>query len=510
MRFTHRLALFPLLLLALAPAAGQPPKERLFLEKLNVNPPHIATAKKPFQKASAVQNSRVSERSNCQNGIFETASKSVKYDYDIVYVRARRAGDKVHKRFYTDIATPVTLEPGADLMLLHPDGSEELLVAGGDGAVTDPVVSFDGEWVFYTLIHTLKGAGAWQAPLKGADLYKIHVKSRRIVRLTHQEWTPNLGAADWSKDFRTPAKDKTHLSYGVLNFGAYPLPGGKLVFTSNRNAFRPPRGYPRVALQMFVMDDDGKNVEQIGHLNLAGALHPVVLRDGRIIFSSLESQGIRGDILWGIWTIHPDGTNWGPLVSAFDPGGAPNAFHFQSQLSDGSIIVEGYYNLNNSGFGTYIKLPEKAAYPAFGPAHMQDPRNRPWRMGRHDNGRGIYYRMPFMPVGSEMLTPFARMDDGPAGYSVPGDKTSPRVGKFTHPSGAPTTTCSPSGRPARPTTSTRTSRRSTAASTSSRMGSLSMSRGRCCSSRTTRTTTSSGHAPWSRTSASTVSTSRSA
>jgi hypothetical protein len=407
MRFTHRLALFPLLLLALAPAAGQPPKERLFLKKLNVNPPHIAT------------------------------DKSVKYDYDIVYVRARRAGDKVHKRFYTDIATPVTLEPGADLMLLHPDGSEELLVVGGDGAVTDPVVSFDGEWVFYTLIHTMKEAGAWQPPRQGADIYKMHVKSRRIVRLTHQEWTPNLGAADWSKDFRTPAKDRTHLGYGVLNFGAYPLPGGKLVFTSNRSAFRPPRGYPRVALQMFVMDDDGKNVEQIGHLNLAGALHPVVLRDGRIIFSSLESQGIRGDILWGIWTIHPDGTNWGPLVSAFDPGGAPNAFHFQSQLSDGSIIVEGYYNLNNSGFGTYIKLPEKAAYPAFGPAHMQDPRNRPWRMGRHDNGRGIYYRMPFMPVGSEMLTPFARMDDGPAGYSVPGDKTSPRVGKFTHPSGAP-------------------------------------------------------------------------
>jgi hypothetical protein len=26
----------------------------------------------------------------------------VRYDYDIVYVRAKRAGDKVHKRYYTD------------------------------------------------------------------------------------------------------------------------------------------------------------------------------------------------------------------------------------------------------------------------------------------------------------------------------------------------------------------------------------------------------------------------
>jgi hypothetical protein len=408
MRSRLLLPLLTALACLLCPAAAQKSAdEQLFAGKLKVTPPHIST------------------------------DKSIRYDYDIVYVRAQRAGDRVHKRYYTDIATPVTLEPGADLMLLHPDGKEELLVAGGAGAVTDPVVSFDGQWVYYTLIHSLKGAGAWQPPLQGADIYKIHVPSRKVVRLTHQQFTPNTGAADWSSNCRTPEGGKTHLSYGVLNFGAFPLPGGRIVFTSNRNAFRPPRGYPRVTLQLFVMDSDGGNVEQIGHLNLAGALHPVVLRDGRILFSSLESQGIRGDILWGIWSIHPDGTNWGPLVSAFDPGGAPNAFHFQTQLSDGAIVVEGYYNLNNSGFGTYIRLPEKQPYPAFGPAQMRDPRNRPWRFGRFDNGKGKWYRMPFMPVGSEVLTPFARIDDGPADLSDLKDRSSPRVGKFTHPSGAP-------------------------------------------------------------------------
>jgi hypothetical protein len=383
------------------------PREKLYLDPLNVNPPPIAT------------------------------DPSVRYDYDIVYVRARRTGDKVHKRFYTDIATPVTLEPGADLMLLHPNGTEEVLVEGGEGAVTDPMVSFDGRSVYYTYIYSLKGAGADQPPPLGADLFKIHVRARKVTRLTNQQFTPNTGAADWSSDCRKPEEGKTYLSYGVLNFGTCPVPGGKIIFTSNRNAFRPPRGYPRVALQLFVMDEDGGNVEQIGHLNIAGALHPVMMRDGRIMFSSLESQGIRGEILWGIWTIHPDGTNWGPLVSAFDPGGAPNAFHFQTQLSDGSLVIEGYYNQNNSGFGTYVKLPAERPYPAFGPAHMTDPRNRPWRFGRFDNGKGVWYRMPFMPVGSEALTPFARIDDGPADYSVRGDKNSPRIGKFTHPSGAP-------------------------------------------------------------------------
>ena len=59
-------------------------------------------------------------------------------------------------------------------------------------------------------------------------------------------------------------------------------------------------------------------IECIGHLNLGMALHPVILKDGRIIFSSLESQGLRSHHLWGVWSIHPDGTRWGPIVSAFE------------------------------------------------------------------------------------------------------------------------------------------------------------------------------------------------
>src|SRR6187402_34697 len=105
-----------------APLSGQT-KEPLFTATLDVTPKPIAE------------------------------DKSVTYDYDIVYVRAGRAGDEVHKRYYTDFSQPVTMEPGADLMLLHPDGKEELLVAGGDGSITDPVVSFDGEWVYYSHLH---------------------------------------------------------------------------------------------------------------------------------------------------------------------------------------------------------------------------------------------------------------------------------------------------------------------------------------------------------------------
>src|ERR1019366_4522096 len=120
-----------------------------------------------------------------------------------------------------------------------------------------------------------------------------------------------------------PEKGKTWLNYGVLNMGPCPLPGGRLIFTSNRNAFKPPK-HPSPTLQLFVMDDDGKNVQMIGHFNLGMALHPVILKDGRVIFSSLESQGLRSSILWGLWIINPDGTNWNPVLSALLPGeGAP-------------------------------------------------------------------------------------------------------------------------------------------------------------------------------------------
>jgi len=386
-------------------------KEKLFLEPININVPPIAS------------------------------DPGVKLDYDIVYVRAKRAGDEIHKRFYTDFSQPVTMEPGADLMLLHPDGSEELLVEGGKGSVTDPMVSFDGQWVYYSHLYNLEKRNQWSPPAEGSDLYKIHVKSRKIVRLTNQVFTPNTGAANGS--------EKRQVPYGVFNMGPCPLPGGRIAFTSNRDGFRPSNGYPVVALQLFVMDDRDEsvgvdeaypaNIHKIGHLNIAGALHPVILADGRIMFSSLESQGIRSNISWGIWTMNPDGTDWGPLVSAFDPGGASNGFHFQTQLSDRSIIVEEYYNQNNSGFGAFIQLPASIpdGYPAFGPGYANDPRNGGWRFGRHDNGKGKWYRMPFMPTNSISFTPFALNQEGEADPSILGDRKSPRVGKFTHPSGAP-------------------------------------------------------------------------
>lgn len=367
------------------------------------------------------------------------SDRDVKFDYDIVYVRSPRKGDQQNS-LWPEISHPALMDADADLILLHPDGSEEILVKGGkDGAVTDPMVSLDGTWVFYSHVRGLAGTSQHgRFPKGGADIYKIHLGSREIVRLTEQRYTPNIGATNWASDFRAKEKGKTRIEHGVLNMGPCPLPDGRLVFTSSRDGFLPPK-HPSPSQQLFVMDDDGKNVEKIGHLNVGMALHPVVLMDGRIMFSSLESQGLRSGLLWGLWHIRPDGTDWGPLYSAFHVGGAPDAFHFQTQLSDGSIIAAQYYNQNNSGFGSYHKLPPSPPNNStpFGPGWRNDPRNTPLRFGRHYNGKPKLQRLPFTPAGAESFTRFAPISDRAADPSVLGQNDSPRVGKFTHPSGAP-------------------------------------------------------------------------
>ena len=365
-----------------------------------------------------------------------SAKAGEQLDYDIVYVRAPRYGDEKNTR-WPEIKDPIQMEPGADLMLLHPDGSEEVLVEGGHGSIVDPYVSFDGEWVYFSRFHDQRPEALNRqrrnASRAGADIYKLNLKSRKLVRLTHQEFTPNTGVTNWSKDPVKPdGQGKTYLGYGVFNLGPCPLPGGKVVFSSSRNGFLPNKGYTFPNLQLFVMDDDGRNVELIAPMNLGSALHPTVLLDGRVMFSSYEGQGLRDQRLWGLWAIRPDGTEWEPLVSAFAPA---TAFHFQTQLSRGDIVVEHYYNQNNNGFGSFWSLPPKppVGVAPFGSPNPRDPSNRRFRQGTYGNGKPIMTTVAFSPQGLDGLTSFAFGSDRASMKNEKGEWE----GKVTHPAAGP-------------------------------------------------------------------------
>lgn len=357
-------------------------------------------------------------------------------DYDIIYLKAPRYGDETNTK-WPEVFHPVLMEPGTDMMLLHPDGSEETLLDAGDGAVMDPMLSFDARWVYYSYCPDVRTSALnyqrKDLPYAGCDLYKMNLETREIVQLTFGEWTPNTGAGNWASGplAQHANSGENYLGYGIVNSGPCPLPGGKIMFTSNRNGFLPNKSFTQTCLQLYVMDDDGKNVEQIGFLNLGAALHPTVLMDGRVMFSSYEAQGLRDQRVWGLWAIYPDGRNWEPLLSAFH---SPQAFHFQTQLSDGRIAVVDYYNLNNNGFGHLLAFDSERDpnQPAFGPPTAGE--NPAVQVGIFENtGNPRYTRYAFSPPGIENLTPFTHGMDHAAPLSNPNDENSPRVGKVTHP-----------------------------------------------------------------------------
>ncbi len=343
-----------------------------------------------------------------------STDKTVRLDYPIVYVRVPRPYPKEYYQInhLNQAGLHQTNAPGAELRLLYPDGRDESLVAvGPQESITDPMVSFDGQWVYFAKFHemgTKEDAHMTRVrSRRGSDIYKIHVPTRRVVRLTRQERTPNTGAV--------PEGVESH-PRGVHNLAPCPVPGGKVVFVSDRNGYRGVREQTQAAVQLFVMDDDGSNVELIAPMNLGGALHPAPLKDGRVMFSSLETQGLRGDEQWGIWAIHPDGTNWGQLASAL--GSPPGqAVHFQTQLSDESIVVESYYQTGSTdGFGTFWKFP---LHPPEGQARFQPGARR------------------FAPAGLARLTLFASFQDVRPNHKVGNVDNETFVGNVTHPSAAP-------------------------------------------------------------------------
>ncbi len=352
--------------------------------------------------------------------------------YDIVYVRQVRFGDTTNTT-WPEVSHPGRIDPGADLMLLHPDGSEEVLVAGGVGSVTDPFISFDGEWVYYSLFYDMRPEAInsqRSLPRLGADIFRINLATRQIEQLTFGEFTPNTGAGNYDESNPLdPGSQYDRLGYGILNLGPAPVAGGKIAFTSNRNGFMPPRGHTRPTLQIFVMDEDGSNVTPIAPMTIGSVLHPTPLRDGRLMFSTLETQGLRDFRLWGIWAIRPDGRTWEPIISAFR---TPQAFHFMTQLSNTDIVVVDSYNLNNNGFGALYRRPlnPPAGEPAF---HSAFPSDNPPIDQTVGGGFSYPFRMPFTPRGMFSITPFTHGNDNAAPIGADGV----RVGKFTHPSAAP-------------------------------------------------------------------------
>jgi hypothetical protein len=365
--------------------------------------------------------------------------------YDLLYVRAPYygPGPEAPNSVWPDTVRPLVPDAGAQLAVLRKTGQREVLFPLeryrslvdtppakplSVGSVADLNVSFDAHWVLFTWYHDLTDRNPQRdgLSLRGADLYKLNLETRELVRLTRQQLTPNTGNGARFNP-RVAANNLPRI--GVFNTGGTWAPGGRIVFTSSRNDLLPPHAFNWIQrdLQLFAMDDDGANVETIGHFNLGMALHPQILLDGRVAFTSWEMQGIRDLRQFALWAVRPDGRSWTSLSGYSEPA---LGHHFMTQMPGGDVVVTRYYNLNDNGFGDLVRYPIDPPGPDFGPI---------------DTGAET---IPFARVGQVRLTPWTTPDDFPA--PCPGRESDPyassaagvcdgaaRRGKLTHPAAAP-------------------------------------------------------------------------
>ncbi len=244
----------------------------------------------------------------------------------------------------------------------------------------DPTVSFDGKKVIFTVLY------ADFAP------YKYYTFS--FSNISNNE----KGAQIHEVDIATGAVRKFPFQAGDFDTAPVYLPDGNVMFTSSRaheytssaHFCSTPIG-PRYAspiLQLYIAGADGSNIHRVGQHNRDGVLHPFVMSDGRVLFSTWStnhmnlfrknngSAGGCSTVTNEFWLASVDSTG-GDFKAVFgkhskewisDKGiRTSTAFHFLTETPNGFLCTGDYYRGNNMGGGE-IECFEREANGVEGPA----------------------------------------------------------------------------------------------------------------------------------------------
>ncbi len=160
------------------------------------------------------------------------------------------------------------------------------------GDCRHPDLSFDGNKILFSYAKSHKDK--WQQQF---FIYEINVDGTGLRQITGTESDPLKG-----KDGR-----KTQI---IEDFDPCYLPDGGIVFTSTRI-----QGHVRCAFGsrycptfcLYRMNNDGKDITQLSYGDIA-EYDPVVLPDGRILYTRWEYNDRHDTWFQGLWTIRPDGT----------------------------------------------------------------------------------------------------------------------------------------------------------------------------------------------------------
>ncbi len=148
------------------------------------------------------------------------------------------------------------------------------------------------------------------------------------------------------------------------------LPGGRVIFTSTRE--------PKYCMcnrhimgNLFTMDADGANIQQIGHSTLHEG-HSSLLPDGRVIYDRWEYVDRNFGDAQGVWSVNPDGTNhaiyWGNNTNSpgavLDARAIPGTPRFISTFSSCHDRPWGALAIVDPTLGMDGRVPVIRTWPA--------------------------------------------------------------------------------------------------------------------------------------------------
>ena len=361
-----------------------------------------------------------------QSGPPSANPRDVGIDYDIVVCRMPNAGNQERNAFPDAANMSLYVGRGTQLVLIHPDGGEEVLFdPGPNGAVVDPCVSFDGRSIYFARFvdpedfNTQRGL-SW-AP---SHIWKLELATRRATQLTFGD------APAW--------QDTAHAidpRYAAFDVAPLELPDGRILFLSSRDATfsaAPTSIAHFPAMKFWRMHADGSNLEPMENFSMGGCEHPTILMDGRIVWTHFHPSGRRsyGAGNYPLMVARQDLSDFKTFAGDHMPD---SAWHFTTQLSGGDVVTTVYYHQNNYGHGSLVRFPVDPQHPSgqvFQP-RSDDPNPHQYEQyGQNEH---------FSRVGEHLATPWTLGSHASINY----DASSPllpdgtRAGKCTMPAGIP-------------------------------------------------------------------------
>ena len=197
----------------------------------------------------------------------------------VVRHQYRRDHHNTATMFQTDEINTGSFEGGGAIKTIDvATGQVKTLLEVPDGVARDPDVSFDGTKVLFSMRHDRDD---------DYHLYEINADGSGSKQLT--------------------------IGSGLSDIDPIYLPNDRILFTSTRE--------PKYCMcnrhimgNLFTMDADGANIQQIGHSTLHEG-HASLLPDGRVIYDRWEYVDRNFGDAQGVWVANPDGTNhaiyWG-------------------------------------------------------------------------------------------------------------------------------------------------------------------------------------------------------